>query len=124
VTARWPSYPALRSQRALGIFKRLRPEILRALAEAARPEEALTAFDGFLRGLPAGVQLFSLFEANPDLTRLIADIPGQHGGSRRAGTVVSAVGQVLEVGTWPAGTGRGEEHWGDGAPDLSRRWSR
>ena len=29
---------------------------------------------GFLAGLPAGVQLFSLFDANPGLTRLMADI--------------------------------------------------
>ena len=31
-------------------------------------------FDAFLRGLPAGVQLFSLFEANPSLVDLIVDI--------------------------------------------------
>ena len=29
---------------------------------------------GFLRGLPAGVQLFSMFEANPQLVELIVDI--------------------------------------------------
>jgi [glutamine synthetase] adenylyltransferase / [glutamine synthetase]-adenylyl-L-tyrosine phosphorylase len=39
--------------------------MLRELARAANPDEALTALDGFLAGLPAGVQLFSLFEANP-----------------------------------------------------------
>ncbi len=32
------------------------------------------ALDGFLAGLPAGVQLFSLFEANPSLIDLIVDI--------------------------------------------------
>ncbi|WP_438270288.1 putative nucleotidyltransferase substrate binding domain-containing protein [Rubellimicrobium arenae] len=74
VTARWPTYPALRSQRAVEIFNRLRPEILRRLREAARPDEALSSFDHFLAGLPAGVQLFSLFEANPDLLRLLAEI--------------------------------------------------
>ena len=74
VAAGWPSYPALRSQRALEIFKRLRPEIMAALKEAAKPQEALLQFDGFLAGLPAGVQLFSLFEANPQLTRLVVDI--------------------------------------------------
>ncbi|MCF6443566.1 glutamine-synthetase adenylyltransferase [Nereida sp. MMG025] len=74
ILARWPSYPALRSSRATEIFNRLRPDILRKLARAARPEEALLQFDGFLRGLPAGVQLFSLFEANPPLVDLLVDI--------------------------------------------------
>ncbi|ROU00206.1 glutamine-synthetase adenylyltransferase [Histidinibacterium lentulum] len=70
----WMRYPALRSDRAVAIFRRLWPSIRARLAEAARPEEALSQFDGFLRGLPAGVQLFSLFEANPPLQGLIVDI--------------------------------------------------
>lgn len=74
ITARWPAYPALRSDRAVEIFKRLRPEIMAALKEAAKPDEALLQFDGFLAGLPAGVQLFSLFDSNPQLTRLVVDI--------------------------------------------------
>lgn len=74
ITTRWPTYPALRSSRAVEVFDRLRPEILSRLKDAAKPEEALLQFDGFLRGLPAGVQLFSLFDANPQLTQLIVDI--------------------------------------------------
>ncbi|WP_040545507.1 [protein-PII] uridylyltransferase family protein [Salipiger bermudensis] len=74
LVARWPNYPALRSGRAVEIFKRLKPEILGRLAKAAKPQEALAAFDGFLAGLPAGVQLFSLFEANPQLIDLLIDI--------------------------------------------------
>ncbi|MCV2864701.1 glutamine-synthetase adenylyltransferase [Defluviimonas sp. WL0075] len=70
----WRAYPALRSERATRIFKRVEPEILSRLQRAANPEEALSQFDGFLRGLPAGVQLFSLFEANPQLIDLIVDI--------------------------------------------------
>ncbi len=76
IVVRWPTYPALRSERAVEIFRRLRPEILRRLSETAKPEEALVAFDGFLAGLPAGVQLFSLFEANPQLIDLLIDIVG------------------------------------------------
>ncbi|MDQ2089107.1 bifunctional [glutamine synthetase] adenylyltransferase/[glutamine synthetase]-adenylyl-L-tyrosine phosphorylase [Marimonas arenosa] len=76
VLARWPSYPALRSERAVEIFRRLRPDILRRLKDSAHPGEALVAFDGFLKGLPAGVQLFSLFEANPPLVDLLVDIVG------------------------------------------------
>lgn len=76
VLARWPTYPALRSQRGARIFERLRPELLSRLAKTAKPEEALLALDGFLSGLPAGVQLFSLFEANPQLIDLLVDIVG------------------------------------------------
>lgn len=76
ILARWTSYPALRSDRAARIFQRLRPELLRRLAQASKPEEALIALDGFLAGLPAGVQLFSLFEANPHLLDLLIDIVG------------------------------------------------
>lgn len=70
----WKHYPALRSDRAVQIFRRLRPSLLRSLARAAHADEALVAFDGFLAGLPAGVQIFSLFEANPQLVDLIVDI--------------------------------------------------
>lgn len=70
----WKGYPALRSSRAREVFRRLRPQILRRLARAANPDEALAAFDGFLRGLPTGVQVFSLFEANPSLIDLMGDI--------------------------------------------------
>jgi [glutamine synthetase] adenylyltransferase / [glutamine synthetase]-adenylyl-L-tyrosine phosphorylase len=70
----WPSYPALRSERAQSSFRRLRPMLLQRLQQAANPDEALVALDGFLGGLPAGVQLFALFEANPTLVDLIVDI--------------------------------------------------
>ncbi len=73
LTAKWPAYPALRSQRAVKIFKRLKPEILQRLQRAAHPDEALAQFDRFLVGLPAGVQIFSLFQANPQLIDLITD---------------------------------------------------
>jgi glutamate-ammonia-ligase adenylyltransferase len=72
--SRWRTYPSLRSSRAVEIFERLKPEILRRLQAAARPDEALLQFDGFLAGLPGGVQVFSLFEANPQLIDLIVDI--------------------------------------------------
>ncbi len=74
--AKWRALPALRSERALDIFDRIKPTLLQRLLSSPRPDRALANFDGFLRGLPAGVQLFSLFEANPDLLDLIADIAG------------------------------------------------
>ncbi len=70
----WSSYPCLRSDRAQAIFRRLRPVLLKRLSRAANPDEALVALDGFLAGLPSGVQIFSLFEANPSLVDLIIDI--------------------------------------------------
>jgi glutamate-ammonia-ligase adenylyltransferase len=74
VIAGWSRYPALRSSRAVEIFERLKPDLLARLDKAAHPEEALLQFDGFLSGLPAGVQLFAMFEARPQLIDLIVDI--------------------------------------------------
>ncbi|WP_292290468.1 glutamine-synthetase adenylyltransferase [Marivita sp.] len=76
IVSRWRTYPALRSARGSGIFERLQPEILGRLAKTSQPMDALMAFDGFLSGLPAGVQVFSLFEANPHLIDLLIDIVG------------------------------------------------
>lgn len=72
--ARWRSYPALRSERGAALFERIEPVLLAQLGAAGKPQEALAAFDSFLAGLPAGVQLFSLFEANPHLVDLLVDI--------------------------------------------------
>ena len=71
---KWRGLPALRSPRSVEIFKRLFPEILIRMQSAARPDESLQAFERFLSGLPAGVQVFSMFEANPQLTQLFIDI--------------------------------------------------
>ncbi|MCQ0971168.1 glutamine-synthetase adenylyltransferase [Paracoccus sp. TK19116] len=76
IVDRWRGYPALRSERALQIFRRIEPELLSRMARAAHPDEALARFDSFLAGLPAGVQLFSLFDANAPLIDLIVDICG------------------------------------------------
>ena len=76
VISRWTTYPALRSERAVEIFERLKPDVLSGLAQATQPEEALKAFDEFLSGLPAGVQLFAMFEANPQLVDLLLDVVG------------------------------------------------
>jgi glutamate-ammonia-ligase adenylyltransferase len=65
---------ATRSQRAREILTELVPELLRIFGGTAAPDLALRRFDEFLSRLPAGVQLFSLFHANPGLLRLVADI--------------------------------------------------
>jgi glutamate-ammonia-ligase adenylyltransferase len=74
IMERWRTYPALRSERGATVFERIKPAIVTRLAQAAKPQEALLALDGFLQGLPAGVQLFSLFDANPQLVELLVDI--------------------------------------------------
>jgi glutamate-ammonia-ligase adenylyltransferase len=74
IVAAWPRYPALRSGRAQELFARLRPALFERLGRAEDPQGALVALDGFLARLPAGVQLFSLFAANPALVDLIVDI--------------------------------------------------
>ncbi|MBF9047132.1 glutamine-synthetase adenylyltransferase [Rhodobacterales bacterium LSUCC0031] len=105
IVARWPSYPALRSERGHAIFARLKPTLLRRFQRAARPEEALLNFDNFLKGLPAGVQLFSLFEANPSLVDLIVDIcataPGLSLYLSRHASVLDAVLDGRFFAPWP-----------------------
>ena len=101
----WKTYPALRSDRANAIFRRLRPALLRRMDRAASPLEALHAFDGFLKGLPTGVQVFSLFEANPALVDLIIDITATSPAlaqylSRNAGVLDAVIGGAF-FAPWP-----------------------
>jgi len=69
-------YRATRSERSRQILTELTPRLLKALSDTADPDEAFGRFDNFLSGLPAGVQLFSLFYANPQLLDLVAEIMG------------------------------------------------
>lgn len=70
-------YRAMRSERARELLTALTPKLLKALAKTADPDVAFGRFDEFLKNLPSGVQLFSLFYANPDLLGLLADICGE-----------------------------------------------
>lgn len=69
-------YRATRSERARQILTELMPRLLKALARTANPDQAFARFDSFLGGLPAGVQVFSLFYVNPPLLDLVAEIMG------------------------------------------------
>ena len=69
-------YRAMRSTRARELLTELKPALLTAFAKTANPNAALMKFDSFLAGLPAGVQLFSLFHSNPALVDLLAEIMG------------------------------------------------
>jgi glutamate-ammonia-ligase adenylyltransferase len=67
---------ATRSTRARELLTELTPSILDALHRQPDIDAAFRLFDEFVSGLPAGVQLFSLFRANPRLLALVADLMG------------------------------------------------
>jgi len=67
---------AMRSTRARELLTEIMPALLQALARTADPDAAFLRFDEFLSRLPAGVQLFSTFYANPKLLDLVAEIVG------------------------------------------------
>ena len=67
---------AMRSQRARELLTKLVPAILKALAATADPDAAFAQFDRFLSNLPSGVQLFSLFLAQPRFLDMLAKIVG------------------------------------------------
>jgi glutamate-ammonia-ligase adenylyltransferase len=69
-------YRAMRSQRARELLTELTPLLLTTLGKSAAPDDAFLRFDAFLAALPAGVQLFALFQENPDLLQLMADVLG------------------------------------------------
>ena len=67
---------ATRSERARELLTMLMPALLKALAASADPDAAFLQFDRFVTRLPAGVQPFSLFLANPSLLHLVASVCG------------------------------------------------
>ncbi|WP_374764004.1 bifunctional [glutamine synthetase] adenylyltransferase/[glutamine synthetase]-adenylyl-L-tyrosine phosphorylase [Yunchengibacter salinarum] len=69
-------YRAVRTERARRLLNEILPDLLAAMGETASPDDALSRFDKFLSQLPAGVQLFSLLQANPGLFRLLARVMG------------------------------------------------
>lgn len=69
-------YRAVRSDRARELLSDLLPTLFKALAKTPSPDAAFARFDDFLRGLPSGVQLFSLFRSRPALLDLCAELFG------------------------------------------------
>ncbi len=67
---------ATRSARARELLTELTPAILESLRRQPEVDRAFELFDQFLSGLPAGVQVFSLFHAHPRLLTLLADLTG------------------------------------------------
>ncbi|MFN3076418.1 MAG: bifunctional [glutamine synthetase] adenylyltransferase/[glutamine synthetase]-adenylyl-L-tyrosine phosphorylase [Alphaproteobacteria bacterium] len=69
-------YRAVRSARAREQLTELVPILLEALGRTATPDAAFMKFDAFLQRLPEGIQIFSLFQANPHLLEAVAEILG------------------------------------------------
>jgi len=69
-------FNATRSNRARELLTELMPGLLEAFSKTLNPDRALLGFNDFLSGLPAGVQLFSLFHSNPAYLELLAEIMG------------------------------------------------
>jgi len=74
----WQSgrYAATRSAKSRERLTEFLPLLLEAFGRTAEPDLALATFDKVIASMPAGLQLFSLFAANPSLLRLVADIMG------------------------------------------------
>jgi [glutamine synthetase] adenylyltransferase / [glutamine synthetase]-adenylyl-L-tyrosine phosphorylase len=74
----WQSgrYAATRSAKSRGRLTAFLPHLLEAFGRTSEPDLALATFDKVIASMPAGLQLFSLFAANPSLLRLVADIMG------------------------------------------------
>ena len=69
-------FRATRSERAKQLLTKLMPVILNTFSKTDNPDLTLIGFNEFLKSLPSGVQLFSLFNTNPGLLELIAQIMG------------------------------------------------
>ncbi len=69
-------YSSTRSARARELLTELIPTVLEILSKTNDPDAALLRFDDFLRTLPAGVHVLSLFTNNPALLDLLAKIMG------------------------------------------------
>src|SRR3546814_2186731 len=78
-------YRALRSTRSRELLTELVPLLLQTFGKTQEPDRALVKFDGFVAGLPAGMQLLSLLYNNPNLLDLWGETLGSapHLANRR-----------------------------------------
>jgi glutamate-ammonia-ligase adenylyltransferase len=66
--------PATRTERGRELFTRLAPRLLEAASESGAPEAAFARFGSFFEGLSAGVQVQSLFLAQPALLTMVVEV--------------------------------------------------
>ncbi|MER0237703.1 bifunctional [glutamine synthetase] adenylyltransferase/[glutamine synthetase]-adenylyl-L-tyrosine phosphorylase [Fulvimarina sp. MAC8] len=64
-------YRATRTEKARERLSDVLPALLKAFADAPDPDGTVAAFDGFLAGLPSGIQFFSLIASNPKTLDLL-----------------------------------------------------
>ncbi|MEO1226696.1 MAG: bifunctional [glutamine synthetase] adenylyltransferase/[glutamine synthetase]-adenylyl-L-tyrosine phosphorylase [Pseudomonadota bacterium] len=69
-------YRAVRSDRSRGLLTQMLPQLLAAIGRSPHPDTAFNRFDKFLAGLPAGIQLFSMFRAQPSLLNFVVELLG------------------------------------------------
>ncbi len=67
---------ALRSTRSQELIGLVLPTLLAALGAQTDPDAAFMRFDQMLQRLPAGVQILSMLQRNPDLVRRVAAVLG------------------------------------------------
>lgn len=65
---------AVQSQQAREQLTELTPALLTEFCETRQADETLLNFDEFMRGLPSGIQLFSVLKANSRLLSLLARV--------------------------------------------------
>jgi len=87
-------YRCMRSSRARELLTELMPALLGALGATPDPQAAFINFDRFMSRLPAGVQLFSLFHANPQLLGFVAEVMG---GAPRLADQLSTRAGLLDL---------------------------
>jgi len=85
---------ATRSARAREMLTRLKPRLLSEIARTGQPDDTLLRFDHFISGLPAGIQLFSMFQANPSMLALVIRVIGV---APRLATWLSRNANLLDV---------------------------
>jgi glutamate-ammonia-ligase adenylyltransferase len=66
--------PATRTARGRELFTRLTPRLLEAMRASGAPDAAFVRFHDFFAGLSAGVQIQSLFLAQPKLFALVVQV--------------------------------------------------
>lgn len=67
-------YRAMRSERAREKLTAIMPQLMEAFSRTGSADTAFKRFDHFLSSLPAGVQLFALLQANPDILDTLAEV--------------------------------------------------
>jgi len=67
---------ALRSERSRELMGQMLPSLLAVLGRQPQPDASFARIDAFIARQPAGVQLLSLFQRNPDLVERIAAVLG------------------------------------------------